>query len=280
MDKKQTLFQRTHNFINKHTIIGLFLLIFSNMILSEVLIGGVCAALLGLIGVNPYTVSDLLLILGGLLCLWLYRRFYRNEYHPVSFKKNFKSSLILAYPIYGLWIFIIGMYIFMIKRFPLSNFDMPIIMRSVSAGLAEEVVFREISVSYLIRQWKGKNREIAIVTIPAVIFGLFHLVNIVNGNSVVNTLYQVMICLFAGLFYGAIYLIKGNVWPLIILHSAHDFIVLSEENMLTSMNVTIPQTINSVYMFGFMLIAIYAIFIIENADSDYLSSSWAKIWQK
>ena len=267
------------NFLKKHTFPGLLLLIGGSMFFAEVLFVNLCGYILGSIGINPEPFSDIALIFGGFLSLFFFRCLFRKEYHPLPIWENFGRSLRYAYPIYLIWVFILGMYAFFAKGFPMATPDAEIIMRSISAGLVEEIIFREISISFLQKKWIWEDRNMIIVAISAVIFGGFHLFNVFFGNSLVTVFFQVIICLLAGMFYGSIYILNGNVWAVILLHSLHNIIVFSERKLVVQEGIDLPQIMNIVYMFGFALLAVYGVFITLNDDDSEIRSLWKRIWR-
>ena len=60
--------------------------------------------------------------------------------------------------------------------------------------------------------------------LTSVLFSLVHLGNIFGGANLTITVLQLISSLCAGLFFGAVYLRSGSLWPTIVLHTLHDIV--------------------------------------------------------
>lgn len=92
---------------------------------------------------------------------------------------------------------------------------------SFLVGFNEEVIFRGFVFGGLIK----KLNPLWAVILCAVIFGSFHLVNLVQGQPLDTTLSQVLQAGSMGFLYAALRLRLGSIWPVIILHGFWDFSV-------------------------------------------------------
>ncbi len=54
-------------------------------------------------------------------------------------------------------------------------------------------------------------------------FGLVHAFNVLIGADPVSTMLQVLYAVGMGLLFGGLYLLTGNLWVTVILHSFLDF---------------------------------------------------------
>ena len=85
-------------------------------------------------------------------------------------------------------------------------------------GFNEEMVFRGIT----FYGFSTVTHPILAVVIAALIFGLFHYVNLFGGQEFVATTYQVLHAMAAGFMYGAMRLITGAIWPVMLFHGFWD----------------------------------------------------------
>ena len=84
-------------------------------------------------------------------------------------------------------------------------------------------MMRGFLAGHMMMHWRGDKRRIwKSVLISAAIFGVFHLGNLVKGDTV-QTLIQVGYATAIGILFGAVYLRIKNLWPLVIIHGLIDF---------------------------------------------------------
>ncbi len=93
-----------------------------------------------------------------------------------------------------------------------------ILILGLAPAIFEEVVFRGIFIHNLRKSGKS---DMAALLIPALIFGLVHLSNAVNGN-IAQALVQTGYAVVVGLVFGAIYIRTGDLFSVIIAHAAID----------------------------------------------------------
>lgn len=95
---------------------------------------------------------------------------------------------------------------------------------TMAVGFSEELVFRGILQSVYIKgYYEKKNRVFYSVLIPAIIFGLLHLLNFEIKN-IAQELSQVLYAIFFGVFYGALLLKTNKLIPLAIVHGLINFV--------------------------------------------------------
>ncbi len=86
-------------------------------------------------------------------------------------------------------------------------------------GFVEEGIFR----GALFYGLSTKFTPLFTVILTAVIFGLFHFVNLLTGKPFTDTLYQVVHAGGMGFLYAALRLRLGAIWPLMLMHGFWDF---------------------------------------------------------
>lgn len=91
------------------------------------------------------------------------------------------------------------------------------LLLAVAVGFSEEIYFRGI----IYHIWEKRSRKSAVV-ISALIFGVFHLMNVLVGVDVGYTVLQVIFAFFYGITLAIIVSIMESIWPCILLHFFHD----------------------------------------------------------
>ena len=94
----------------------------------------------------------------------------------------------------------------------------------LTVGFAEEFLFRGLLQSMFLRKYyTQKNGILLSVLFPAILFGLFHLINLTNNDSVMAVLIQVVFATFIGFFFGVLVLKTNKIVPVAITHGLINF---------------------------------------------------------
>ena len=88
---------------------------------------------------------------------------------------------------------------------------------ALCVGLTEEIYFRGIICSLWLR--KGVRKAILV---SAVLFGLCHLMNVLGGAGLTETILQIFFALAYGVAFALIFIVSKSIWPCILLHAFHD----------------------------------------------------------
>jgi membrane protease YdiL (CAAX protease family) len=133
----------------------------------------------------------------------------------------------------GLFFIIAYLYAF----FSNISFDIGIFIRSDAArevllrngivGFVEETLFRGIILFTLVRVWGGSRRGLWIaVIVQAAIFGLFHILQALVGIPLSSVWIVMINSMVSGIWWAALVLAFGSLWPVIFLHAASNTAVL------------------------------------------------------
>ena len=95
-------------------------------------------------------------------------------------------------------------------------------------GFNEELIFRGITFF----GFRSIFSPLTAIIITALIFGLFHYVNLLAGQGFSETSYQVIHATAAGFMYGALLLRIGAIWPVMIFHGVWDLSIFNIQTML------------------------------------------------
>ncbi len=103
---------------------------------------------------------------------------------------------------------------------------------TLSIGFSEEFIFRGVIQSILLRELISRRRKKSMVflgvMIPALIFGLLHLLNF-KANNAAAEISQFLYATFIGIAFGAILLRTNKLIPLAIIHGLIDFVFAFDE---------------------------------------------------
>ena len=169
------------------------------------------------------SITNIVIIL-LIVCLFKFWTIYSIK----NFKQGFKH---LAFFIF--FYFSIFIYDMIIKIKSRENFKPFLgiisgVLDLFLTGFGEESIFRGIVANSLASKYaKNKNGIYFSVIISGLLFGLAHVVNILSGVNILNSLMQISTASVIGMFLTAAYYRSKNIWPLIILHCAIDSVSLS-----------------------------------------------------
>lgn len=123
---------------------------------------------------------------------------------------------------------------------------------SIEAGIGEEVTYRYAATVCLL--WifsKSKHRLIFTILGSSLIFGLSHLVNLIQGQALMPTLSQIIFAFSTGLLLMIWYLYTGKLWVTMLFHFVIDWSStfgtdsMTVESILSSTIKTTPEFIGA-----------------------------------
>lgn len=91
----------------------------------------------------------------------------------------------------------------------------------LAAAFLEEVVFRGLVLHAFVRAW-GSTRGgiLKCVLVSALLFGLYHWINLLDGTPPAEVLLQSLVAFFLGVVTAALVLISGSIYPAVVYHFA------------------------------------------------------------
>ena len=88
---------------------------------------------------------------------------------------------------------------------------------ALCVGFAEEIYFRGV----ICNLWLEKSVKKAVL-ISAVLFGICHLMNVLGGAGLTETILQIFFALAYGVAFALVFIVSKSIWPCILLHAFHD----------------------------------------------------------
>ncbi len=123
---------------------------------------------------------------------------------------------------------------------------------ALNIGLAEEIYFRGI----ICNLWLRKNVKKAVI-ISSVLFGACHLMNVMGGAGLAETLLQICFAFAYGIVFALIFISGKSIIPCILLHCFHDFCSFISASRSENENIILGAI-------QFVIITLYILLIIKN----------------
>ena len=101
-----------------------------------------------------------------------------------------------------------------------------VLSMSILAGITEEIMFRSLMLSNLMRITKTYRGMLCAVAASSLVFGVAHFSNLMGGADLGATILQFFGATCMGIFFSAVYLTCGSIVPCMAMHFVHDVIAL------------------------------------------------------
>lgn len=105
-----------------------------------------------------------------------------------------------------------------------------LILVMLGVGFNEETMFRGI----LYYGFSTRFSILAAAVFSALLFGVLHYVNLIQGAPLIKTDYQVLHAAAAGFMYIALRLRIGAIWPVMLFHALWDFCLFNIDSLKTA----------------------------------------------
>lgn len=268
---------------DKYPVLGLLICTYSAFIVSEFVIGLIFTFVLSSVfRTDPTTSAAAGGSIGAFIVLIFWYLRNSPQYRFMPRKGEIAGAFrLITVPMLIYWVLLFGEYAFIGKGFPFGAPTVKYFFMALMAGLVEEVCFREIAVSYMAKtMMNGKNIPV-IAAVSGLLFGLTHLTNIIGGKPVFDILYQVMLCIFTGVFYAAVYLRKGNVWVLCLFHFLHDFLAFMSVDGLAAKGISqLPDWIAVFIAVIEGLLCLYGLYLLRKEKRKEIIGLWDYKWSR
>lgn len=114
---------------------------------------------------------------------------------------------------------------------------------SLIVGYTEESIFRGIMREKL--QHKGR---VFYIVFSALVFGILHMANALNGTNIIYILLQVINALLIGFILALLIETSGDIVPLIVFHFLFDALAQMTSNALLDQEVLVVSILNILYL--------------------------------
>ena len=246
-----------------------------SMLLSIAATSLVCA-LAGSIGSSEF-VQYLLMSAAGILCMLAQKWWFAP-----AFKGVFRAEV----PLREIGLLCVPFLIQLLLSWLLNVMDHGLFFRAtalsvamaLSAGFAEEAMFRGLAVPIGMRYLRGRNKILITALVTSVVFGLSHLGNARGGNGI--GIVQAVASIGSGLFYAAVFLRTGSIMVTIIMHALYDWMYFLtnpalQNGDMAAMGVTTAIIISCVIDLSMGAVGYW---LIRPAVREKIETVWQKKW--
>lgn len=221
-------------------------------------------------------IATLFAVFGGFIVLFFYYFWYRPEYKwkmrksPLSWKM---TAPILIY-----WFLLFGvMYTMAAGHLTCGIPSFSLAIPMIAAGICEEVAFREVGISFMRRQLKGEKMILPTIVIASAAFGATHLMNCLKSGNFLLAAGQSALAMTLGIFFGAVFIRTGDIWPCIAAHGMHDLLIaVFSVNMGSAQ---FPGSVTVVAVVCEVLLMVWGLYLIRKEKRAEIEELWAQKWQ-
>ncbi|MEZ4944019.1 MAG: type II CAAX endopeptidase family protein [Cyclobacteriaceae bacterium] len=169
--------------------------------------------------INLFAKMSVLMLLGYVLI----KKWNLTVIAGLSTKYTWNFKYLNAIPLYIILLGLVSVIAAELAKIEPLNLII-LLLSCLAVGFAEELLFRGILQSFFLKKFINQKSGILLGTfIPAVAFGLFHLINILKGVSLLPVLIQVVFATFIGFFFGVLLLKTNKLIPIAITHALINF---------------------------------------------------------
>lgn len=145
--------------------------------------------------------------------------YYLGWLRAAGFRKQIKNVYVLWFPLALAFV-----PVFMFGTIELSSYSILFFgFALIFTGISEEGIGRGIMLKALLPRGKWQA-----VLFMAFLFSAGHLTNLIFEDfTALDMIVKLLFTFSFGFLYGTVFLLTFNIWPLIVLHTVHDFSFLT-----------------------------------------------------
>ena len=271
---------RQHKFIEKFPVVAAILMAIFWMLLFEIIEVIINFGIHMVISGYDVATGPVGLFAGAAITLVLYKWWFRPEFEGML-KGDLPLGFLLGLIELG---YVLISYVpnLIDGSFRIKPLTLTILFVSLTAGIKEEVVFRGVIISTLMRQWKDRNlfRQAALVS--GIVFGLIHAANIFAGADPLQTLFQVIGSVSVGFIFAAVYLRTGSILPCMFYHALHDIIAIACESNVSENGIMSARAFWWGDVFNLAMAAVMAaaaFWLLRDAKTEQIREIWNRKWK-
>ena len=271
---------RQHKFVEKFPVVAAILMAIFWMLLFEIIEVIINFGIHMVISGYDVATGPVGLFAGAAITLVLYKWWFRPEFEGML-KGDLPLGFLLGLIELG---YVLISYVpnLIDGSFSIKPLTLTILFVSLTAGIKEEVVFRGVIISTLMRQWKDRNlfRQAALVS--GIVFGLIHAANIFAGADPLQTLFQVIGSVSVGFIFAAVYLRTGSILPCMFYHALHDIIAIACESNVSENGIMSARAFWWGDVFNLAMAAVMAaaaFWLLRDAKTEQIREIWNRKWK-
>lgn len=162
------------------------------------------------IGISKIVTAPLCIVMTGVIYFWIRRNGLKEYYGLCRFQGDLK-----AYIYFIPFVLIVSTNLWWGIRLNLTVFESVLyVISMMCVGFLEEIIFRGFLFKALCRDHVKRA-----IIISSITFGIGHIVNLLNGSDIPETLMQICYAVAIGFLFTIIFYKGKSLWPCIITHS-------------------------------------------------------------
>ncbi|MBQ9033980.1 MAG: CPBP family intramembrane metalloprotease [Lachnospiraceae bacterium] len=219
-------------------------------------------------------------VISTIFMIGVYRWWFRPEFEGML-KGNLPLGFLLGLIEVGFVLIPFAAGLFAGEKIQLKPISLTILGVSLMAGMGEELAFRGVFISTLMREWKNQNKFRNDAVISGIVFGLVHATNLFMGANPVRTLLQMVVSMCVGIIFSAIYMRSGSLLPCMFYHTVHDIIAIAASNNVSEEGIitgTALSWTDGLEMVLAIVMAVIALYILRAANNEEMRALWNRKW--
>ena len=180
-------------------------------------------------------------------------------------REGFFKTLIAGFPILIMSVFYT---LTNIKEiFSASHVNLiSLVLECLAIGLTEELICRGWLLGEFLKRYSDKRKLVILsIVFSSLIFGGMHITNIWNaGQTVLDTLIQILFATAAGYFFGCLYFRTKNLIAIGFLHGIYDFSIMAGDLNLLKDCIRLDNTVSTLSSFFFNIVLAIILIVAGN----------------
>lgn len=238
---------RIKAFASRQPILFVIILILSALVIAN--LAAILAVLLLNIDQTDPLISPVALLAATLFLVFILWRFGWLKASGVASLGTWKgwgvALLLLIYYLFELIFSFFGEFGFNVPAEAVSGLQLPNVFIN---GMFEEILFRGAVLYALVWVWGAKGKGgLKAAVVSAILFGLIHAVNAVYGDAS-EVIGQMSIALLEGIWWAAIVLNWGSIWPVVFIHGITNWVLRTKSLGYTDYYGTASSYILAIFL--------------------------------
>ncbi len=211
------------------------------------------------IGIAKLVTAPFCIVMTGFLYVWICKNGLKEKYGLCKFKGELKTYLYFI-PL----VLLTSIHVWWGLRLNMSVLETLLyILSMLGVGFLEEVIFR----GFLFKAMCKDNVTSAIV-VSSITFGFGHIVNLLNGRDIPETLLQICYATAIGFLFTIIFYKGKGLWPCIVTHGVFNSLSVFAKKE----SATVSKDI-AVSVFLCIVSVVYSVYILKKTGQEDIDNS-------
>lgn len=158
---------------------------------------------------------------------------------------------------------------------------LPVLLQGLAPGISEEIVFRAIPASNWMRVGGREDDVVPCVLATSFAFSLVHAANLTAGAALSSTVFQVTYAFALGVFFCAVMLRTGSIWPTAVAHTVIDVTAMLFMDMGDAGVITEELTLDPLILLPVAILvalAVLGLYLVRPSRREEIVRLWDEKW--